>query len=635
MNCHRCATPLPENSRFCLSCGADVSGDSLERTQSVEDDPELRNKLQAEIGPDFLIERELGRGGMAIVYLATEVHLGRKVAVKVLPPELTKLASTGLVERFKREARTAATLDHPHIIPIFRVSTGGTLLWYVMKCLEGEALDDLLKREKHLPLARIADILKQTAEALAYAHRKNVIHRDVKPANVMLDESGWVTVTDFGIAKALDTSSLTGSGSMIGTPYYMSPEQCSGTKITGASDQYSLAVMAYQMVSGHLPFTGDSIVQIVKKHCMEPPPPLSVLTPAVPSAVIAVVERGLAKSAEERYPSVTDFTRAFENAAAGTASDLAERTADAGVPERQRPSETALASPIPEGLRLQEPLPPAPPAPAPPPPAPAPRRRVGFVVGAAAVVAVAAGIGVALWRPWQGDVPQAAQEVRLAAADSPAVTPPTARPDTTTTAAQPAAPGAPAAALLVLRGVPAGATTTVDGRMARGSRVPLTPGPRHIVTVAAVGFEVWADTIRAQAGDTITRTVRSSRLPSAPAAAARSPAVQTQSVTGQPSPGQAPPTQAAPQLQPTAPAPQPTAPSGTAYITVGSRPLATLTVNGRPVPNPASRYEVPAGPVRLHFVVTDSTGIWSFDTAVTVTAGEVRNLGRIPLVRRP
>ena len=589
MHCYRCATPLPDNARFCLSCGVDVSGEARERTQPAEADPELQFKLQADIGADFVIERELGRGGMAVVFLATEVHLGRKVAVKLLPPELTMLASGGMVERFKREARTAATLDHPHIIPIYRVSAGGKLFWYVMKYLDGEALDDIVRRERHLPLERAADILKQVADALSYAHRKGVIHRDVKPANVMLDETGWVTVTDFGIAKALDTSSLTGSGSMIGTPYYMSPEQCAGTKVTGASDQYSLAVMAYQMVSGHLPFTGETVVEIIKKHCMEPPPPLAVLRPATPPALVAVVERALAKSPEERFASVTEFAKAFEKAIDTADLPIAERTAVAAV-ARQRPSETAVVSPVPvvPMAPKAEPL--------------RPKRR-WLLVGALGAVSVAGGFGIALWKPWVGDA---------------ARTPPSAAtPPPASEVARPApAPLDTTPALLVLRGVPAGASATLDGRPTRGSRLSLEPDTRHILRVTAAGFEPWADTLRPQAGDTIRRTVAMRAVP-AQLAAQTPPPVQQQAQRAQAEPA------------------QPGTAGNTALITVGSRPLATLTVNGRPVPNPASRHEVPAGPVRLHFVLSDSAGIWSFDTTVTVAAGESRNLGRIPLVRRP
>jgi serine/threonine-protein kinase len=290
MECARCKTPLPDHARFCLTCGFDVSGNPLEHT-FPESDPDLRDKLQDELGSDFQVERELGRGGMAVVFLAMDVHIGRKVAVKVLPPELAYSKATGFVDRFKREARTAGTLEHPNIIPIHRVSTEGKLFWYVMKYVEGESLDHMLKREGQLSLRKSADILAPTADALDYAHKRGVIHRDIKPGNLLLDADGKVTVTDFGIAKAFLGDALTVSGSILGTPYYMSPEQCAGKQLTGAADQYSLAVMAYQMLSGHLPFQGESAVEIIKKHTLDPVPPISVLRPGIPAGTAAAIAR--------------------------------------------------------------------------------------------------------------------------------------------------------------------------------------------------------------------------------------------------------------------------------------------------------------------------------------------------------
>ena len=345
MECFKCHSPIPQDSRFCLSCGSDVSGGSSgELTQGVQIDHELGDKLREELGAAFSLERELGRGGMAVVFLATELDLGRKVAIKVLPPELT--FGGGMVERFKREARTAATLDHPNIIPIYRVAPGGKLFWYAMKYLEGESLSDVIQREGRLDLDRAAAIIHQVADALDYAHEHGVIHRDVKPANIMLDARGRVTVTDFGIAKAVQNASMTGSGSMIGTPYYMSPEQCSGKKVTGQSDQYSLGVMAYQMLSGHLPFTGDSVFDIVKQHCMDPPPPLSELRPDLPQPLIAVVEHALAKNPADRFASENEFAKAFSAAASGQPVSLPARSGAS-----QRKSVTADLSPVPEALR--------------------------------------------------------------------------------------------------------------------------------------------------------------------------------------------------------------------------------------------------------------------------------------------
>ena len=321
MNCYKCRTPIPDESRFCSACGADVSGDSHahapDATIAVDQDPQLFARLQSELGSEYVLERELGRGGMAVVYLGRDAHLGRRVAVKVLPPELTYGGGGSIIERFKREAQTAAKLDHPNIIPVYRVAPGGTLFWYVMKYLDGEPLDRILERERQLSLERTVDIVAQVAEALDYAHQNRVVHRDVKPANVVVDAKGRVTVTDFGIAKALDANTLTASGSVIGTPYYMSPEQCKGMRVGAAADQYSLAVMTYQMLGGHLPFTGESAVEIVHKHVADPVPPLGFLRPHLPAGVIDTVERGLAKAPEQRFPSVAEFARMLKSEAEG------------------------------------------------------------------------------------------------------------------------------------------------------------------------------------------------------------------------------------------------------------------------------------------------------------------------------
>lgn len=324
--CVKCATPLPGDSRYCPSCGADNSGDTGRSITGAmpTPDPDLEQRVRAELEGQFAIEREIGRGGMGAVYLATETRLGRRVAIKVLPPSFA--FGVLAVERFLREARTAATLDHPHVIPIYRVSDAGNLHWYAMKYLEGESLGDLLDREGRLPIARVANIVSQVAEALDYAHRNGVVHRDIKPGNVMIGSNGWVTVTDFGIAKAAGSVSITGSGSMVGTPHYMSPEQCAGTELGPAADQYSLAVLAFQMVSGALPFSGESAVDVIKKHCFDQPPLLSQAFPDASPSLVAVVNRGLAKAREDRFPTVREFADAFARAARGEAVDLPNRS---------------------------------------------------------------------------------------------------------------------------------------------------------------------------------------------------------------------------------------------------------------------------------------------------------------------
>jgi serine/threonine protein kinase len=412
MKCYKCATPIPDNSHFCSTCGADVSGEShaSDDTVAIEQDPQLFTKLQAELGDEYILEKELGRGGMAIVYLGRDARLGRKVAVKVLPPELTYGSRGSTIERFKREAQTAAKLDHPNIIPVYRVAPGGTLFWYVMKYLDGEPLDHVLEREGQLTVERTVAIVSQVAEALDYAHQNQVVHRDVKPANVVVDKKGHVTVTDFGIAKALDANTLTASGSIIGTPYYMSPEQCKGKRVGPGADQYSLAVMTYQMLGGHVPFTGDSAVEIVHKHVADPVPPLGVLRPQLPEKVVAVVERGLAKTPEQRFATVVEFAKTLKAVSEGIDVKIAPPT----KPEAVRISKTALVSPVPGVLRTAK--------------GRWRDRRSTMVVGAGLIIALAAVGGGLFLRSGTQPSPQTQQPVT--AAQPSAAAPQPAAPET-------------------------------------------------------------------------------------------------------------------------------------------------------------------------------------------------------------
>ena len=604
MNCYKCATPIPENSRFCSACGTDVSGESNghghEETLAMESDPQLFAKLQAELGTDFVLERELGRGGMAVVYLGRDAHLNRKVAVKVLPPELT-YGGGSMIERFKREAQTAAKLDHPNVIPVFRVSTGGKLFWYVMKYLDGEALNDILEREGQLAVERTMDIVGQVAAALDYAHQNQVVHRDVKPANVLVDKRGWCTVTDFGIAKALDANTLTASGSIIGTPYYMSPEQCKGKKVGPAADQYSLAVMTYQMLGGHVPFTGDSAVEIVHKHVADPVPPLGVLRPNLPEKIVQVVERGLAKTAEERFATVAEFAKALKAASEGVDFAAAPPKKTGGP----RMSKTALVSPMPGALRTARGT---------------WRERKGLVFGTLGGVAVVAGIAVAVVvRPWErvGPAPavdtttvappiaagrQRAVQDSVAAADS------VRRADSLVAAARLAgtsAGSARAAALMariVLRGAPAGATITLDGRRMRSPRFQAEGGRQHTVSVAKPGFETWTGPLTPQAGEQMTVSV--TMRPSA----------------------------VAPQQDNVAPGP---APTGRLFVTAVPTPTRIL-VNGQPFGSSIPNREFPPGTYVLRFEGADDLGPWYAERSVEIRAGEPTRLTRVPLqIRRP
>lgn len=314
MICAHCSTPVADEARFCHSCGSLVSDAEGQAAATASmDQSSFRNMerlLREDTKGEYTVGHMLGRGGMAVVYLATETQLSRKVALKVLPPELT--FGHG-VERFKREAKTAAALDHPNIIPIYRIGSSGKIFWYAMKFLEGKSLEDLLRERGALPLDEAIDILEQVADALDYAHEHHVIHRDIKPANVMLDNRNRVIVTDFGIAKALTEGKLTATDSVIGTPYFMSPEQGMGKPVTGASDQYSVAVMAYRMLAGHVPFDGDSAIDILHKHCMFEAPNLHEDVAEIPEHVAAAVARALSKKGEDRFATVHDFVQSMKD----------------------------------------------------------------------------------------------------------------------------------------------------------------------------------------------------------------------------------------------------------------------------------------------------------------------------------
>jgi serine/threonine-protein kinase len=312
--CARCGTSLAPGAYFCLRCGTSVpvastGGDATvapppRRAPPAQHNAQLDALRQATLG-DYEILAELGRGGMATVYLAHDLALDRKVAIKVLAPALL-LMGEGMVERFKREARTAAALSHPHIIPIYAVKESEHVLYFVMKYVQGRALDTVIREVGTLPIPMAQTILAQVGDALGYAHRHGVIHRDIKSANIMLDEDGWAVVTDFGIAKVVQAEGLTMTGVTVGTPTYMSPEQCDTREVTGASDQYSLGVVAYEMLTGRLPFQGDSTMAVMYAHFNERPRPVAELRSDCPPNLGAGVMRMLEKDPVRRWPSMND-----------------------------------------------------------------------------------------------------------------------------------------------------------------------------------------------------------------------------------------------------------------------------------------------------------------------------------------
>ncbi|MHB1223272.1 MAG: serine/threonine-protein kinase [Gemmatimonadaceae bacterium] len=272
----------------------------------------LQDRVVAAIGDIYDIEAEIGRGGSAVVYRAMDVRLRRRVAVKVLPPELAYREEVR--SRFHREAQTAAQLGHPNIVPIYLVDERDGLAYFVMQLVDGESLAGLLRREPRPPIAMVRRLLREVSDALAHAHAHGVIHRDVKPDNILLDaESGRAMVTDFGIARAIEEGSrLTLTGIAVGTPAYMSPEQALGEReVDARSDIYSLGVVAYQMLAGEPPFRASNTPAMLMKHISDTPAPLAPLRPDVPPALLAAVERALAKKPEDRWPDLREFRDAI------------------------------------------------------------------------------------------------------------------------------------------------------------------------------------------------------------------------------------------------------------------------------------------------------------------------------------
>jgi len=271
----------------------------------------LHTGLESALSSRYRLDRELGRGGMATVFLAVDLRHDRRVALKVLHPELSSALGP---DRFLREIKLAARLNHPHIVPLFDSGEAAGFLFYVMPVVEGESLRDRLLRDGKLPLEESLQLCRSIASALDYAHRQDVVHRDIKPENVMLQE-GEAVVMDFGIAKAVTfaaSDTLTQTGMMVGTPAYMSPEQAAGeTVIDGRSDQYSLACVLYEMLSGRKPFTGPTAQAVLSKRFSDPVPSIRAVYAEAPEALETALLRAFAKDAAERFPTTMGFAKAL------------------------------------------------------------------------------------------------------------------------------------------------------------------------------------------------------------------------------------------------------------------------------------------------------------------------------------
>ena len=485
MYCSRCGTQNDDASKFCRSCGLDLAATPIQNPQELTELELVREQLKDE----YEILDELGRGGMAIVFKAREKQLEREVAIKVLPFSLA--FDKEFVERFQREARTSAKLEHPSIIPIYRVGKSGRVIYFVMKFLRGKPLASVLAARGSLPPAEIRQILVQVARALAYAHKSGIVHRDIKPDNIMFDEHGQAVVTDFGIAKAATGGKLTGTGMSIGTPHYMSPEQARAQQLDGRSDIYSLGVVAYQCLTGSVPFDGEDSFSIGYKHIMEevPTPPLETYDQRT---LFEVIRKMMAKVPDDRFQTSDDLVQALEAGGGFAAVGLAT------APTRAIPS---LA-----GARI-----------AGAPTTPLPSTPMGARLAASVEHHRSVGAGIALWvvvvvvalgapglyaykkgllffaRAAVPDSVTATLRDTLAQRLLGDTGASGAAPDTAVTRPAgeathpPVAPGTPGR--LTLQGLPAGARVTLNGQSFRGQG-DVPPGT-YALAVRAAGFALY------------------------------------------------------------------------------------------------------------------------------------------------
>ena len=297
--CSRCRRPLLKDARFCTYCGNVAA--------ALEWDRRLPVILQNALGGDYEVVAELGRGGFAIVYSVKELPTGEFLAVKVMRPNL--VAETSAAARFKREIAIASGLSHPNILPVRFASEGAGIFYYAMPRVRGETLRQRIDRSGRLDLRSSLSIFADVAQGLEYAHRRGVVHRDVKPANIMLNRAGKALVLDFGIARALaaDGGHLSVTGEIIGSPAFMSPEQARGGKgIDCRSDIYSLACVLFEMLTARLPFTSETPFDLMASHIMDPPPDIRTVRPDLPARLSEAIMRAMAKHPEDRWLSVLD-----------------------------------------------------------------------------------------------------------------------------------------------------------------------------------------------------------------------------------------------------------------------------------------------------------------------------------------
>jgi serine/threonine-protein kinase len=554
MNCPACGTSVPDSSAFCPSCGA-ATRDPTAATVAIQvgpppEDP-LLVKVREALAQYYVVEKELGRGGMAVVYRGKEKGLEREVAIKVLPPEMA--LQGGTAERFRREARLAASLEHQNVIPVYRVGEEQGLIYMAMKFVRGRALDSILEQQGALPIPVVVRVLAHAAAGLAHAHDHQIVHRDIKGANILIELDGRVLVSDFGIARAMTENSLTASGMVIGTPNFMSPEQCGGGKVGPQSDQYSIGVLGFQMLTGQLPFEADSIMGIIQHHYMTPPPDITAVREGVPHELLDVLYRALAKKPEERYATTHEMAEALEAVPLSAEERresltlLKQLSQGEAVPKVRTGSLPPLSltasisgqrtAPTPQVAKteVQKPRGPR------PQPKAAPKGKGGLVAAVLAVLVLAGGGGGAYWKfvmnrpapvvpaptgqpatqpataapapataapPATAEVPPATAQPAAATPSAPVRRPtqdrprpaPSTQPQSVPTAAPP--PAAPAGTgTLLIRATPSTASVVVNGEAwGLGGGQRSVPAGTYAVRVSADGCESVTRTVTVEPG---------------------------------------------------------------------------------------------------------------------------------------
>ena len=598
MKCLKCGTPVTGNSRFCTTCGNQVSDPAADtigaaqmaeleasETPTLNEPDELFQLVKWELMKDYDVQTELGRGGMAIVYKAKEIDLGRIVALKVLPPEIAIGAS--MSDRFKREARMAASLDHPNIIPVYRVGNVGKIFFIAMKYIEGRPLDSVIEQQGAFPVPVALHVLRGAAHALAYAHEHGIVHRDIKGANILIQKDGRPVVSDFGVARAVEDKSMTATGAVIGTPYFMSPEQCAGKQVGPQSDQYSLGVVAFQLLTGAVPFDADSLPAIMQHHWFTPVPEISGVRNDVPKPLLDIIYRALAKDPKQRYGSTTEMAEALDAVSMdekdrqwGNAM-LKELANGTKIPEVR----TGALPPLMDTMRLS---------------APslrrieAPERRRRTLLRAASALGVAAVLlsaGGFWWSTRSASADERRDSARAVAITAPALPSVPAAPDTGTGTVR-------------IRGLPPGARVVVDGKVITGGRVTLPAGD-YDYAISGSGYRTENGRVHVAGGVVTTiegaleRAAGGSTVASVPAGSAPTPTEK----------------------------PATTVPVATGKIRLRADPPdAEIFIDNRSVARGVLvDFDLAAGNRRLRIT---ASGFVPFDTVIVVRAGETTSLGR-------